>query len=89
MRISITITTTITTTGETTPQREQQQLKIKQKEHVTIADNIDVLINMNIDKLRYCGNVDKTITLLDSLGFIINSDESGFEPKKVLELDSS
>jgi len=55
------------------------------KERVTIADYIDDLITMNVDKQSCWDNVNKTITLLDSLGFIIHPDKSEFEPKQVLE----
>lgn len=49
------------------------------KEQVTIADNIDNIITMDVS------NSSATIMYINSLGFTIHPEKSEFKPKQVLE----
>jgi len=58
---------------------------LRKQYNILIADYIDDLITMAMNKDKCLDNIDKVIQLLDDLGFVIHPEKSIFEPTQVME----
>jgi len=62
---------------------------LRKQYHILIADYIDGLITMTMNREKYLDNIDKVIQLLDHLGFVSHPEKSIFESTQVMEFLST